>query len=146
MYGLLRTEETDIEKLKTLIPKLLMGCKQYLYTNYDFDDGLTYKTICQFYLEHQGNLDECGGHYQLDTKTIDTVIPDGNINFVYNKNTDNALEIYIMNQGLGHQDAKYKDKVDEIVNHIKGLLEEENMSYEDVLIDEIQKFTPRSHN
>lgn len=135
MYGLLRTEETDIEQLKTLIPKLLIGCKQYLHTNYEFGDELTYEDINQiFRTEHRGNLDECGTHYQLDTRTNDKVLPIGRINFSYNSESDSVLDIYVTDQGSGHQDTKYKDKVDEIVDHIKGILDEENMTYEDVLL------------
>lgn len=135
MYGLLRTEKTDIEKLRTLIPKLLIGCKQYLHTNYEFGDELTYEDINQiFRTEHQGNLDECGTHYQLDTRTNDKVLPIGRINFSYNSESDSVLDIYVTDQGSGHQDTKYKDKVDEIVDHIKGILDEENMTYEDVLL------------
>ena len=147
MDRLLRTEETDIEQLKTLIPKLLIGCKQYLHTNYDFGDELIYKDIVQiFRTEYQGNLDECGTHYQLDTRTNDEVLPIGRINFNYNSRFDSTLDIHVTDQGSGHQDARYKDKVDEIVDHIKGLLDEEDMSYEDILMEENQKFTPKSHN
>ncbi|NOQ55841.1 MAG: hypothetical protein GQ477_03465 [Nanohaloarchaea archaeon] len=136
MDRVLRTEETNIKLLKILVPKLLIGCRQYLDAYSDFDDELTYDDIATFYPEHRGNMDECGGHYQMDTRINSDVIPHGRINFSYNDRFGSALDIHVTDQGSGNKDVMYKERVDEIVDHIKCLLDRENMAYNDVPIEQ----------
>ncbi|MCK4808477.1 MAG: hypothetical protein KAS90_02540 [Candidatus Aenigmarchaeota archaeon] len=129
MGRIIRTEKMKIEVLKTLVPKLLLGCKEYL-NDYGIDDTLTYDKIHLFYPEHRGNIDECGGHYQMDTRITDNIIPAGKINFFYDEMADEALNIHVTDQGSGSINPKYLDTVDEITDHIKCLLDNEEITYE----------------
>ena len=130
MDRIIRTEKMEIEVLKTLVPKLLIGCKKYLEQYSALDDTLTYDKIHLFYPEHRGNIDECGGHYQMQTRTDHNVIPAGRIEFSYNARFGNAFHIYVTDHGSEFSNPKYLDTVDEITDHIKYFLDNEEITYE----------------
>ena len=121
----LKTNVNDINLVKLLIPKILIGSKQYLLA--DIEDDLTYLKIKEFYQEYNGDLDNCRGHYQLQTRTKMDFLPVGRIEFWYIKIGHTEFNIRVTNQGQGDM-----RRVDEITDNVKRILDQEKIAYEEL--------------
>lgn len=126
--SLIRARGLNIEKVKIIIPEILIECKDYLtYTNFG-NTKLTYDRIKEFYPEEQGDLDHCRGHYQLQPR-LEKELFSGRLVFAYNEKKS-ELDVGVVNQSSVYHENEAKAA--EITERIKMLLDKEKLNYKEI--------------
>lgn len=121
-----KLKDINLEQVKILVPEILIECKDKLGSGKYFPETLDYLQIKKFYPEENGDIDHCGGHYQLLTRIYHS---NSRLNFSYwdfGSSPGLSIEIraqYECNLGKGWPLQEVEDKV-------QNVLEKENLSYE----------------
>lgn len=121
MREVIEAKVEDIEKVRTLFPKILKECRDYLATTIPLN--LTYSDIPRFYSELNGDLDHCRGHYQVNVRTQGRELDAGKIFFSFLQ-PKSEFQVCVDSQQSGGGAG-----VHEIVGKIKKILDEEKVSY-----------------
>jgi len=123
MNHLLRVKGVGIEQVKILIPEIIIECKDYLSRNIEPIEEFNYKMIKNSFLEDNGDLDSCKGHYQLQPRLGHSL---GRLYFAYNDKDWTAKEPEF---DVGVIQLENEKEIGEIMNKIKIIFKKEKIDY-----------------
>jgi hypothetical protein len=125
MYELIRSKVEDINKIKTVIPKIILECQNNLSTR--LPSNLTYLDLKKFYTEPNGDVDYCNGHYQISPRTKGKNLEGGKIFFSY-KQREAKLDI-----SVDSQEPTGEKEIHKLIEKIKRVLNVENIQYQKII-------------
>jgi len=120
MHEVIEAKVEDIEKVRTLVPRILKECRDYLAIT--IPSNLAYGDIPKFYSELNGHLDHCHGHYQVNVRTRGNELDVGKIFFSFLQ-PKSEFQVCVDSQQPGGRVG-----VHEIVEKVKKILDEEKDS------------------
>jgi len=120
----IRAKVSNLDELKVVVPRVLLGCKDHLAT--EIPDDLSHETIGNFHHEISGSMDNCGGYYQLHVRTEGPNLSGGKI-FVSYRERESRLDLSVDSQIIGG-----REEVHSLMGKVKGILDDNHIPYENV--------------